>query len=196
MLRRLNYANPDNHNCEALLAYADPIARQLWPAIATYGFLSLFPGLGLRNVFERGIMEFMASMTLPFSLAFAIIFCGINQVVANRNSFLCGCSQRISGYWASFCISLCAATLGVVAGLFFPYICANGIWAALEFLCIGLLAASAYGVLAHQVGVLAFSNWNGRWVAYRSCCGLALFICGVVLVTVTVCKHWVEVNAI
>jgi len=50
----VNYANPENHNRQALLSYADPIVRQLWPAIATYGFLSLFPNLGLKKVFESG----------------------------------------------------------------------------------------------------------------------------------------------
>lgn len=189
----MNYRDTSNHSRTALLRYADPIVSQLWPAIATLGFLSLIPFLGLGAVFSGGIMEFLAALSLPLSLALAIVFCGLTFLIPENgivHSFL----QRCCNYWAGFAISLCSATLGVVAGLFFPYWCATDISSALSFLSIGLIAGVGYGLLAHYTGVVAFSEGNHRLGRFKPWFGFCLATIGSAIASIAIYNQWLKLN--
>lgn len=141
-------------------------------------------------------MEFMSTLTLPLSFAFAVMFCGLTHMFANTNDLLHKLLRRISGYWASFCTSLCAATLAVVAGLFVPFICLNGMLPALKFLILGLLVASAFGVFAHYIGVFSFSTWDYQKIVGRFVVGFGLLTVGMLTAISAVYRQLIEVNVV
>ena len=187
----MNYRDTNNHNYRSLLNYASPITRQLFPAILVFGFLSLIQNLTTKEVFLSGIAEFMASFSLPFSLALSIFFCGLTLIFKNTNAFLVNITQKLTAYWSTFSISLSAATLGIVAGLFIPFICTNGIWASIAFLCIGLMTGMIYGGLAHHIAILAFT---ANLEKYRNWFGLAFSVLGIALGLAAVETQWSKLN--
>ena len=190
----MNYRDTNNHNYRSLLNYASPITRQLFPAILVFGFLSLIQNLTTKEVFLSGIAEFMASFTLPFSLALSIFFCGLTLIFKNTNAFLVNITQKLTAYWSTFSISLSAATLGIVAGLFIPFICTNGIWASIAFLCIGLMTGMIYGGLAHHIAILAFTANLENFEKYRNWFGLAFSVLGIALGLAAVETQWSKLN--
>lgn len=190
----MNYRDTNNHNYRSLLNYASPITRQLFPAILVFGFLSLIQNLTTKEVFLSGIAEFMASFTLPFSLALSIFFCGLTLIFKNTNAFLVNITQKLTAYWSTFSISLSAATLGIVAGLFIPFICTNGIWPSIAFLCIGLMTGMIYGGLAHHIAILAFTANLENFEKYRNWFGLAFSVLGIALGLAAVETQWSKLN--
>ncbi len=189
----MNYRDISNHNYTALLHYTAPIISQLWPAIATLGFLSLIPFLGLGSVFSNGIMEFLASLTLPLSLAFAVFFCGATLLV-NEDSVLGVFVRRCCNYWTTFSISLCAAVLGVVVGLVLPYWCATSITGVAEFILLGLLAGGCYGLLAHHTGVFAFSGNTERLGRFKPWFGICMVLLGLVIAAIATYNQWLKLS--
>lgn len=190
----MNYRDTNNHNYRSLLNYANPITRQLFPAILVFGFLSLIPNLTTEEVFLSGIAEFIASFSLPFSLALSVFFCGLTLMFKNTNAFLANIIQKLTAYWSTFSISLSAATLGIVAGLFFPFIYANGILASMVFLCIGLMVGITYGCLAHHLAILAFTTNLENVEKYKSWFGLAFSVLGIALGFAAVETQWSKLN--
>ncbi|MBQ0731990.1 MAG: hypothetical protein KBT75_14920 [Oleispira antarctica] len=190
----MNYRDTNNHNYRSLLNYASPITRQLFPAILVFGFLSLIQNLTTKEVFLSGIAEFMASFSLPFSLALSIFFCGLTLIFKNTNAFLVNIIQKLTAYWSTFSISLSAATLGIVAGLFIPFICTNGIWPSIAFLCIGLMTGMIYGGLAHHIAILAFTANLENFEKYRNWFGLAFSVLGIALGLAAVETQWSKLN--
>lgn len=190
----MNYRDTNNHNYRSLLNYASPITRQLFPAILVFGFLSLIQNLTTKEVFLSGIAEFMASFSLPFSLALSIFFCGLTLIFKNTNAFLVNIIQKLTAYWSTFSISLSAATLGIVAGLFIPFICTNGIWPSIAFLCIRLMTGMIYGGLAHHIAILAFTANLENFEKYRNWFGLAFSVLGIALGLAAVETQWSKLN--
>lgn len=189
----MNYRDISNHNYTALHHCAVPIISQLWPAIATLGFLSLIPILGLGGVFSSGIMEFLAALTLPLSLAFSVFFCGATLLVAD-GGILGAFVRRCSNYWAGFSISLCAATLGVVAGLIFPYWWATSTADVAAFICLGLIAGGGYGLLAHYTGIIAFSENSERLGRFRPWFGIGMILLGCAIAAIATYNQWLKLN--
>ena len=190
----MDYRDTSNHNYCSLLNYAIPIARQLCPAILFFGFLSLIPNLTIEKVFLSGITEFIAAFSLPFSLALSIFFCGLTLILKNQDAFLVDLLQKFAGYWSSFSVSLSAATLGIVGGLFFPFMCANGIWSAFSFLCLGLLVGITYGCLAHHLAILAFTVNLENLEQYKIWFGLAFTLLGAALGFASIETQWSRLN--
>lgn len=190
----MNYRDVSNHNFSSLLDYSNPIAWQICPAILVFGFLSLVPSLAMKEVFLSGITEFIAAFSLPFSLALSILFCGLTLTFKNKNTCLVSLLQRLTGYWSSFSVSLSAATIGIVAGLFFPFMYANGFLASIAFLCLGLLVGVTYGFIAHHSAILAFAvNLEGL-EQYKSWFGLVFSLLGIALGVVSIETQWSKLN--
>ena len=103
-------------------------------------------------------------------------------------------TQKLTAYWSSFSISLSAATLGIVAGLFFPFMYANGILASMAFLCIGLIVGITYGCLAHHLAILAFTANLENVEKYRNWFGLAFSVLGIALGLAAVETQWSKLN--
>jgi hypothetical protein len=190
----MNYRDTTNHSWSALYRYATPIVWQLWPAIAFLGALSLIPFWGLGEVFSGGIMEFLAELTMPLSLALTAFFSGLSLLNLEGRmiySFVLVCCN----YWAGFSISLCSAALGVVVGLFFPYWVANDLSSALAFFFLGLIASLGYGALSHLSGVMAFSaSQHYRLGRFKPWIGVAIAALGCGIAVIATYNQWLKLN--
>lgn len=190
----MNYRDTSNHKISSLFNYTTSIVWQICPATFVFGFFSLTPSLAMKEVFLSGIIEFIATFSLSFSLALSVFFGGLTLIFKSRNTFLVNLFQRLTGYWSSFSVSLSATTLGIIAGLFFPFMYSNGFLASIAFLCLGLLVGITYGFLAHHSAILAFTVNIESLEQYKFWFGLAFSLLGIALGVASIETQWSKIN--
>lgn len=189
----MDYRDDSYHSYRAVLAYTDPIARHVFPAALVYGLLAWASVGDLRVAFERGLLEFIAGMGLPFSLGCALFLCGLSVAVSKSN-FIYNYISYFAAYWSTFTISLAATVLGVAAGIFIPYVFLNGFPQALAFLFYALIVGLSYSWLAHQAGILACSEWVGSSKWLKRFFGVVILALGAVIAFIAIYKRWIEIG--
>ena len=189
----MKYKDDSYHTFRAVLDYADPIARHVFPAALVYGLLAWASVGDLRKAFESGLLEFIAGMGLPFSLGCAVLLCGLSVAVSKTN-FTYNYISRFAAYWSTFTISLAATVLGVAAGIFIPYVFLNGFPQALVFLFYALIVGLSYSWLAHQAGILACSEWLGSSKWFKRFAGVVMLALGASIAFISIYKRWVEIG--
>lgn len=189
----MDYMNENNRSLTSTFMYGKGITNQVIPAAFTLSILAaLTSGTSLQKVFELGLMEHMAGSTLPLSLAFSIIFCGLALTSKQPKGVFRKLTARFASYWATFTISLSAIAFGVSLGALLPFAYLNGLSAALAFLVYAILMVFCFGLFAHGCGVVAHSDWSNKSSSVRRSFGIFTFIVGFVCALLVIHERWLS----
>ena len=193
----MDYLEPSSHRFESAISYAEPVARQLFPASMLYGVLAVFSHESLRAIFEQGLLEHLASLTLPVALAAALVFSGLALLLSGFDGRPLRYARKAVSYWAKFTIGLSGAVLGVAAGIAIPFAYLNGLFASLALVFAATLAGASFMWLAHTVCVTAHSEWPQTPMRknLKLPFAISLVSVGLMLFTQAVLDQWVGANA-
>ncbi len=188
----IHYADPQNHNFRALRDYSAPIAKLMIPASFGYGLLALVSGPALRKIFEKGVMEHIAIMSIPLAFASLIFFAGLTVALSKCWLSAHSINRSCANYFAVLTVSLNAVVFGVAAGILIPFILMNGIVAGLSLLVQAVIFTGALAYVAHGIGFLLYSSWPAWSTKYRVLFGLGTSLVGLALFVNFVLKYWCE----